>query len=66
MWSAKIEHENEHSPIHLIDERLQQKMGESLGCAVPLVRLLQLLPDSSNAMEAGITDRVWDLSELLA
>ena len=41
-----------------------------MGCILPALRRLQLLPDSpelriTEAMEAGITDHVWDLKELL-
>jgi hypothetical protein len=34
------------APPHEINERLQQKTGESLGRLLPELRLLQLLPDT--------------------
>jgi hypothetical protein len=42
-----------------------------LGCVLPAFRLVQLLPVHQSlritpAMEAGITDHVWELKELLA
>jgi len=46
-------------------------MGEPLGRDVALVHVLQLLPAHKSlrvtpAVAAGITDRVWELSDLLA
>ena len=48
-----------------------QEVGEPVGRVLPALRLVQLLPDSQTlrvtpAMEAGITDRVWTLADLLA
>ena len=53
------------------DERLRQEVGESLGRALSALPVLQLLPhppDDSRypVMQAGITDRVWDVAELLS
>jgi hypothetical protein len=46
-------------------------VGKPVGGVLPAFRLLQFLPDSSviavtPAMEAMITDHVWDMAELLA
>jgi hypothetical protein len=52
-------------------ERLQQESGQPLGCRSALVheynfcrihKSLRVTP----AMEAGITDHVWEITELLA
>jgi hypothetical protein len=37
------------TPAHAADECLQQEVGESVGCVLPALRLLQLLPDSQDA-----------------
>jgi hypothetical protein len=66
-----LRHWRVNAPSHAIAERLQQKVGQSVGRVLPALRLLQLLPDHKTlrvtpAMEAGITDRVWTLADLLA
>jgi hypothetical protein len=52
------------------DEGLQQEVGEPVGRSLPALRLVHFLLRPHNlrvtpAMEAGITDHVWEIAALL-
>lgn len=54
---------------HATNLRFLEKLGQSQGGARASLRLLQFLSDSSvptltPAMEAGLSDRVWDIRDL--
>jgi hypothetical protein len=65
-------HDSHGQPaIHALNQCIQQESRESRAHARSVLHVLQLLPDSQTlrvtpAMEAGITDHVWELSEVIA
>jgi hypothetical protein len=67
--AAKSDHADADAEVHTIDQRLQQEARESRSCRRAVLYALELLPDSQDAqghaMEAGLTDHVWDMEELI-
>jgi len=52
--------------LHSANQCILKKAGQPEGRVRPALRVLQFLPDTSNsAMQAGITEHVWTIDELL-
>jgi hypothetical protein len=60
-----------HAALHAVVERIQPQSRESCGCDCPQLFRLQLIKihrtlRMSPAMAAGVTDRLWDVNDVVA
>lgn len=69
---GKSDGEDEHAPVHAVDERLLEKGGEPHARDQPALHVFQLLPHPQNfAVHArddgtGFTNRLWEISYIVA
>src|ERR1700688_4342834 len=69
--AAESQHENEHAPVHPVDERLSKKIENHIAMIAlfhmhyNFVRIHQTLRGTP-AMEAGLSSHVWSIYDIVA